>query len=164
MRGQLNSGLAIRRQGTLTAREGGSDGRSWEGGCTWDSDQPQLSYAPERRGPCVHLVVCVGVCGCMCTCSSARVGDSAWEPVTGRACVTTRPFLLLCGPGVSSSMSFEEEEEDEDENSSSSSQLNSNTRPSSATSRKSIRVSTELPAQQRGRRQCHPAGRGMSVK
>ncbi|XP_024894552.1 tubby protein homolog isoform X4 [Pteropus alecto] len=42
--------------------------------------------------------------------------------------------------GISSSMSFDEEEDDEDENSSSSSQLNSNTRPSSATSRKSIRV------------------------
>lgn len=42
-------------------------------------------------------------------------------------------------------MSFEEEEEDEDENSSSSSQLNSNTRPSSATSRKSARVSEQLP-------------------
>ncbi|XP_070281474.1 tubby protein homolog isoform X3 [Myotis yumanensis] len=41
--------------------------------------------------------------------------------------------------GISSSMSFEEEEEDEDEYSSSSSQLNSNTRPSSATSKKSIR-------------------------
>ncbi|XP_076969995.1 tubby protein homolog isoform X3 [Tamandua tetradactyla] len=41
--------------------------------------------------------------------------------------------------GISSTMSFEEEEEDEDENSSSSSQLNSNTRPSSATSRKSVR-------------------------
>lgn len=40
-------------------------------------------------------------------------------------------------------MSFEEEEEDEDEYSSSSSQLNSNTRPSSATSKKSIRVSRE---------------------
>lgn len=39
-------------------------------------------------------------------------------------------------------MSFDEEEE-EDENSSSSSQLNSNTRPSSATSRKSVRVSEE---------------------
>lgn len=39
-------------------------------------------------------------------------------------------------------MSFDEEE-DEDENSSSSSQLNSNTRPSSATSRKSARVSEE---------------------
>lgn len=42
-------------------------------------------------------------------------------------------------------MSFDEEE-DEDENSSSSSQLNSNTRPSSATSRKSIRVSEEEPS------------------
>lgn len=41
-------------------------------------------------------------------------------------------------------MSFDEEEDDEDENSSSSSQLNSNTRPSSATSRKSIRVSERL--------------------
>ncbi|XP_049636980.1 tubby protein homolog isoform X3 [Suncus etruscus] len=38
--------------------------------------------------------------------------------------------------GISSSMSFEEEEEEE--NSSSSSQLNTNTRPSSATSRKSV--------------------------
>lgn len=41
-------------------------------------------------------------------------------------------------------MSFDEEEE-EDENSSSSSQLNSNTRPSSATSRKSVKVSEEEP-------------------
>lgn len=46
-------------------------------------------------------------------------------------------------------MSFEEEEEDEDENSSSSSQLNSNTRPSSATSRKSVRV-RRLPARGMG--------------
>lgn len=51
------------------------------------------------------------------------------------------PSYSLLGPGISSSMSFEEDEEDEEENSSSSSQLNSNTRPSSATSRKSVRVS-----------------------
>ena len=55
--------------------------------------------------------------------------------------------IPLPGPGVSSSRSFEEEEEEEDENSSSSSQLNSNTRPSSATSRKSTRV-RHFPAQQ----------------
>ncbi|XP_032096547.1 tubby protein homolog isoform X4 [Sapajus apella] len=48
--------------------------------------------------------------------------------------------------GISSSMSFEEEEEDEDENSSSSSQLNSNTRPSSATSRKSVREAASAPS------------------
>ncbi|XP_053417500.1 tubby protein homolog isoform X3 [Nycticebus coucang] len=48
--------------------------------------------------------------------------------------------------GISSSMSFEEEEEDEDENSSSSSQLNSNTRPSSATSRKSTREAASAPS------------------
>lgn len=41
--------------------------------------------------------------------------------------------------GISGSMSFEEEDEDEEEYSSSSSQLNSSTRPSSATSRKSVR-------------------------
>lgn len=59
-------------------------------------------------------------------------------------CDRLSPPTPLPGPGISSSMSFEEEEEDEDENSSSSSQLNSNTRPSSATSRKSTRVSEEL--------------------
>ncbi|KAM8818645.1 tubby protein homolog isoform 4-T6 [Rhynchonycteris naso] len=48
--------------------------------------------------------------------------------------------------GISSSMSFDEEEEEEDENSSSSSQLNSNTRPSSATSKKSIREAASAPS------------------
>ncbi|XP_021463281.1 tubby protein homolog isoform X4 [Oncorhynchus mykiss] len=41
--------------------------------------------------------------------------------------------------GISSSMNFDEEEDDEDEVSSSSSQLNSNTRPGSATSKKSCK-------------------------
>ncbi|NP_001427471.1 tubby protein homolog isoform g [Homo sapiens] len=48
--------------------------------------------------------------------------------------------------GISSSMSFDEDEEDEEENSSSSSQLNSNTRPSSATSRKSVREAASAPS------------------
>ncbi|XP_016069454.1 PREDICTED: tubby protein homolog isoform X3 [Miniopterus natalensis] len=48
--------------------------------------------------------------------------------------------------GISSSMSFEEEEEEEDENSSSSSQLNSSTRPSSATSKKSLREAASAPS------------------
>lgn len=43
-------------------------------------------------------------------------------------------------PGISSSMNFDEEDDDEDEVSSSSSQLNSNTRPGSATSKKSSKV------------------------
>ncbi|KAF4798429.1 Tubby-related protein 3 [Turdus rufiventris] len=42
--------------------------------------------------------------------------------------------------GISSSMNFDEEEDEEDEDSSSSSQLNSNTRPGSATSKKSNKV------------------------
>lgn len=66
--------------------------------------------------------------------------------MTVRVCLCdhSSPPTPLPGPGISSSMSFEEEEEEEEENSSSSSQLNSNTRPSSATSRKSTRVSEEL--------------------
>ncbi|XP_027972618.1 tubby protein homolog isoform X2 [Eumetopias jubatus] len=48
--------------------------------------------------------------------------------------------------GVPSSMSLEEEEEEEDENSSSSSQLNSTTRPSSATSGKSVREAASAPS------------------
>uniref|UniRef100_A0A8B9F7R1 Tubby-like protein n=1 Tax=Amazona collaria TaxID=241587 RepID=A0A8B9F7R1_9PSIT len=44
--------------------------------------------------------------------------------------------------GISSSMNFDEEEDEEDEDSSSSSQLNSNTRPGSATSKKSNKVRT----------------------
>lgn len=45
--------------------------------------------------------------------------------------------------GISSSMNFDEEEDEEDEDSSSSSQLNSNTRPGSATSKKSNKVRGE---------------------
>lgn len=43
-------------------------------------------------------------------------------------------------------MNFDEEEDDEDEISSSSSQLNSNTRPGSATSKKSSKVKTSHDA------------------
>lgn len=94
---------------------------------------------------------------------------SASEQVFVQACICDPSALPapLPGPGVSSSMSFEEEEEDEDENSSSSSQLNSNTRPSSATSRKSVRV-RRSPAQQGCGRQSsegdHLGCRGMGVK
>lgn len=47
---------------------------------------------------------------------------------------------------MSSSMNFDEEEDDEDEISSSSSQLNSNTRPGSATSKKSCKVKMKFTA------------------
>lgn len=50
----------------------------------------------------------------------------------------------LC-EGISSSMNFDEEDDDDDEISSSSSQLNSITRPGSATSKKSTKVSDFLP-------------------
>ncbi|XP_064168774.1 tubby protein homolog isoform X2 [Anguilla rostrata] len=45
--------------------------------------------------------------------------------------------LTMLKKGISSSMNFDEEEDDEDEDSSTSSQLNSNTRPGSATSKRS---------------------------
>ncbi|XP_061466302.1 tubby protein homolog isoform X8 [Rhineura floridana] len=48
--------------------------------------------------------------------------------------------LTMQKKGISSSMNFDEEEDEEDEDSSSSSQLNSNTRPGSATSKKSNKV------------------------
>ncbi|XP_054865302.1 tubby protein homolog isoform X3 [Amphiprion ocellaris] len=47
--------------------------------------------------------------------------------------------------GISSSMNFDEEEDDDDEISSSSSQLNSNTRPGSATSKKSCKEVASAP-------------------
>ncbi|XP_054828051.1 tubby protein homolog [Eublepharis macularius] len=48
--------------------------------------------------------------------------------------------------GISSSMNFDEEEDEEDEDSSSSSQLNSNTRPGSATSKKSNKETAAGPS------------------
>ncbi|XP_020657088.1 tubby protein homolog isoform X9 [Pogona vitticeps] len=48
--------------------------------------------------------------------------------------------------GISSSMNFDEEEDEEDEDSSSSSQLNSNTRPGSATSKKSNKETASGPS------------------
>ena len=53
--------------------------------------------------------------------------------------------LARATEGISSSMNFDEEEDDEDEVSSSSSQLNSNTRPGSATSKKSCKVNLSSP-------------------
>lgn len=50
------------------------------------------------------------------------------------------PCFFSFFEGISSSMNFDEEEDDDDEISSSSSQLNSNTRPGSATSKKSCKV------------------------
>uniref|UniRef100_A0A3P9QIU4 Tubby-like protein n=1 Tax=Poecilia reticulata TaxID=8081 RepID=A0A3P9QIU4_POERE len=54
-------------------------------------------------------------------------------------------LFYLCSKGISSSMNFDEEEDDDDEISSSSSQLNSNTRPGSATSKKSCKEVASAP-------------------
>uniref|UniRef100_A0A1A7XXT6 Tubby-like protein n=1 Tax=Iconisemion striatum TaxID=60296 RepID=A0A1A7XXT6_9TELE len=53
--------------------------------------------------------------------------------------------VTMLKKGISSSMNFDEEEDDEDEVSSSSSQLNSNTRPGSATSKKSCKDVASAP-------------------
>ncbi|XP_067352524.1 tubby protein homolog isoform X3 [Channa argus] len=53
--------------------------------------------------------------------------------------------ITMLKKGISSSMNFDEEEDDEDEISSSSSQLNSNTRPGSATSKKSCKEVASAP-------------------
>uniref|UniRef100_A0A8C9Z094 Tubby-like protein n=1 Tax=Sander lucioperca TaxID=283035 RepID=A0A8C9Z094_SANLU len=59
-------------------------------------------------------------------------------------CQFTFCIFFVC-KGISSSMNFDEEEDDEDEISSSSSQLNSNTRPGSATSKKSCKEVASAP-------------------
>nr|XP_005902017.1 PREDICTED: LOW QUALITY PROTEIN: tubby protein homolog [Bos mutus] len=93
----------------------------------------------EARGPVQILTV-----------GQSDQAQDAGETATGGG---TRPGgqdirATMQRKGISSSMSFEEEEEEEeeDENSSSSSQLNSNTRPSSATSRKSTREAASAPS------------------
>uniref|UniRef100_A0AAQ4QLX2 Tubby-like protein n=1 Tax=Gasterosteus aculeatus aculeatus TaxID=481459 RepID=A0AAQ4QLX2_GASAC len=53
--------------------------------------------------------------------------------------------VTMLKKGISSSMNFDEEEDDDDEISSSSSQLNSNTRPGSATSKKSCKEVASAP-------------------
>lgn len=88
---------------------------------------------------CGSVCVCVHVCVCIHICR--QISARSWGVFGPGPCSPRLPPLH--GPGICSSMSFEEEEEEE--NSSSSSQLNTNTRPSSATSRKSVvRVSTKL--------------------
>ncbi|KAK0140243.1 Tubby [Merluccius polli] len=52
--------------------------------------------------------------------------------------------VTMLKKGISSSMNFDEEDDDEDEVSSSSSQLNSNTRPGSATSKKSCKEAASV--------------------
>uniref|UniRef100_A0A668ANJ2 Tubby-like protein n=1 Tax=Myripristis murdjan TaxID=586833 RepID=A0A668ANJ2_9TELE len=64
------------------------------------------------------------------------------------AAASDTPIILFSHfacKGISSSMNFDEEEDDEDEISSSSSQLNSNTRPGSATSKKSCKEVASAP-------------------
>ncbi|KAI5945343.1 Tubby protein [Manis javanica] len=92
---------------------------------------------PEARGPVQILTV-----------GQSDHAQDTGETTAGGCAWPSRQDLraTMQKKGVSSSMSFEEEEEDEDENSSSSSQLNSNTRPSSATSRKSAREAASAPS------------------
>ncbi|XP_071415015.1 tubby protein homolog isoform X7 [Pithys albifrons albifrons] len=62
--------------------------------------------------------------------------NTSWSSSTSQSSLVALDHV----PGISSSMNFDEEEDEEDEDSSSSSQLNSNTRPGSATSKKSNKV------------------------
>lgn len=82
------------------------------------------------------LCLCVQcfVYGAACIYSSVIIQTAL---LGARQCHYIMYFLF---EGISSSMNFDEEEDDEDEVSSSSSQLNSNTRPGSATSKKSCKV------------------------
>uniref|UniRef100_A0A8D0C9E1 Tubby-like protein n=1 Tax=Salvator merianae TaxID=96440 RepID=A0A8D0C9E1_SALMN len=82
--------------------------------------------------------------------------------------------LTMQKKGISSSMNFDEEEDEEDEDSSSSSQLNSNTRPGSATSKKSNKETASGPSPSTNNPVIHvddleefavrPAPQGVTVK
>ncbi|XP_070823280.1 tubby protein homolog isoform X1 [Chaetodon trifascialis] len=77
--------------------------------------------------------------------STAEEGEA--EPVMSCTQSQSKQDLrvTMLKKGISSSMNFDEEEDDEDEISSSSSQLNSNTRPGSATSKKSCKEVASAP-------------------
>ncbi|XP_016154630.1 PREDICTED: tubby protein homolog isoform X3 [Ficedula albicollis] len=68
--------------------------------------------------------------------------NTSWSSSTSQSSLVA----LDHAPGISSSMNFDEEEDEEDEDSSSSSQLNSNTRPGSATSKKSNKEAASAPS------------------
>uniref|UniRef100_A0A673ZWX1 Tubby-like protein n=1 Tax=Salmo trutta TaxID=8032 RepID=A0A673ZWX1_SALTR len=77
---------------------------------------------------------------CCCCLQTDRQRDRQRDRQATAACMVLSLCLLAnCTARISSSMNFDEEEDDEDEVSSSSSQLNSNTRPGSATSKKSCK-------------------------
>ncbi|KAM8895242.1 tubby protein homolog isoform 3-T3 [Spinachia spinachia] len=73
--------------------------------------------------------------------------ESEGEPVMSCTQSQSKQDLrvTMLKKGISSSMNFDEEEDDDDEISSSSSQLNSNTRPGSATSKKSCKEVASAP-------------------
>ncbi|XP_059329676.1 tubby protein homolog isoform X1 [Ammospiza nelsoni] len=68
--------------------------------------------------------------------------NTSWSSSTSQSSLVALDHV----PGISSSMNFDEEEDEEDEDSSSSSQLNSNTRPGSATSKKSNKEAASAPS------------------
>ncbi|XP_063014592.1 tubby protein homolog isoform X3 [Melospiza melodia melodia] len=81
------------------------------------------------------------------------VGQSSHDEDDGDKVATGQPQqskqdlrTAMQKKGISSSMNFDEEEDEEDEDSSSSSQLNSNTRPGSATSKKSNKEAASAPS------------------
>ncbi|OXB61441.1 hypothetical protein ASZ78_015547 [Callipepla squamata] len=68
--------------------------------------------------------------------------NTSWSSSTSQSSLVALDHV----PGISSSMNFDEEEDEEDADSSSSSQLNSNTRPGSATSKKSSKEVASAPS------------------
>uniref|UniRef100_A0A3Q4BP95 Tubby-like protein n=1 Tax=Mola mola TaxID=94237 RepID=A0A3Q4BP95_MOLML len=123
--------------------------RSAKKGRASASSTPQTgSDKKERKGKhkgqpanrCCETVKEVGIRSCQChfliPIKSSEESD--------RSFLLFFLYIFVC-EGISSSMNFDEEEDDEDEISSSSSQLNSNTRPGSATSKKSCKEVASAP-------------------
>ncbi|XP_060623369.2 tubby protein homolog isoform X4 [Anolis sagrei] len=78
-----------------------------------------------------------------------EIGSRVQILTVGEACQDEDDGEIIAScqqQGISSSMNFDEEEDEDDEDSSSSSQLNSNTRPGSATSKKSNKETASGPS------------------
>ncbi|XP_053576587.1 tubby protein homolog isoform X2 [Bombina bombina] len=92
---------------------------------------------PQERGSQVQILT-VG--------QSSHEEDDGESVASGQQESKQDIRVMLQKKGISSSMNFDEEEDEEDEDSSSSSQLNSNTRPGSATSKKSNKETASAPS------------------
>ncbi|XP_077142725.1 tubby protein homolog isoform X1 [Ranitomeya variabilis] len=102
-------------------------------------DGPAAAFQDEATDTGSHVQI-------LTVSQSSHDEDEAETPSVGQPQSKQDLRATMQKKGISSSMNFDEEEDEEDEDSSSSSQLNSNTRPGSATSKKSNKETASAPS------------------